>query len=55
MPNYKNVLNPGGELIMSGFYSDDLKAIQERATQIGLEFSRFKELDTWVAAVFTLK
>ncbi len=55
MPAYKSVLKPGGELIMSGFYREDLKAIQERATQIGLEFSRFKELESWVAAVFTLR
>ena len=55
MPAYKSVLKPGGELIMSGFYRDDLKAIQERAIQIRLEFSRFKELESWVAAVFTLR
>jgi ribosomal protein L11 methyltransferase len=55
MPAYKSVLKPGGELIMSGFYREDLKAIQERATQIGLEFSRFNELESWVAAVFTLR
>ena len=55
MPNYTKVLKSGGELIMSGFYTDDLEAIQKRAIESNLEFSRFAVKEKWVAAVFTSK
>jgi len=53
MPYYLRVMKPGGELIMSGFYNDDLAAIKQRASELGLQFSRFTEKEKWVAAVFT--
>lgn len=52
---YCKVLKQGGELIMSGFYTDDLEPIKERAIELGLQLSRFTENDKWVAAVFTSK
>ncbi len=55
MPEYKKVLNKGGELIMSGFYIDDLPTISERADELGLQFSSFTEKERWVAAKFTSK
>jgi len=55
MPRYAQVLNPGGELIMSGFYIADLHSIRERATELGLTFSRFNEINNWVAVTFTSK
>lgn len=55
MPQYCKVLKPGGELIMSGFYVDDIESIKERAIKFGLQFSRFSENEKWVAVVFTLK
>jgi len=55
MPHYCKVLKFGGELIMSGFYVDDLEPIRKRAIELGLEFSRFTEIQNWVAAVFTSK
>lgn len=55
MPKYCNVLKSGGELIMSGFYMEDIEPIKVRATTLGLQFMRFTENDNWVAVVFTLK
>ena len=55
MPQYCKVLNHGGELLMSGFYLDDLKLIKEQAEKLGLIFLRFTEKDKWVATVFTSK
>jgi ribosomal protein L11 methyltransferase len=55
MPQYRNVLNKGGELIMSGFYLDDLQCISERAAELGLQFDSFTEKERWVAAKFTSK
>jgi ribosomal protein L11 methyltransferase len=55
MPKYCKVLKHGGELIMSGFYIDDLVSIKERATELGLQFRNFTEKEKWIAAVFTSK
>ncbi len=55
MLRYCNALKTGGELIMSGFYKEDLEPIKKRATELGLELRRFTENAKWVAAVFTSK
>lgn len=48
---YAKVLNPGGKLIMSGFYTEDIPAIREESEKNGLEFNRFSEMDNWAAVV----
>jgi len=53
MPQYCKVLKYGGELLMSGFYFDDIKLIKEQADKLGLLFQRFTEKNKWVVAVFT--
>ena len=53
LPRYAKALERGGELIMSGFYVEDLAVIRERALELGLQFSRFAENENWVAAAFT--
>jgi len=55
MPQYCKVLKQDGELIMSGFYVDDLEPVKKRAIELGLQFIRFTENQKWVAAVFTSK
>ncbi len=55
IPQYFSALNKDGELIMSGFYLDDLECIKSRASEFGLQFTRFSEKETWVSAVFTWK
>lgn len=55
MPQYCKALKKGGELIMSGFYIEDLEPIKMRATELGLLFKTFTENERWIAAVFTSK
>lgn len=52
MPIYQSVLNPGGTLVMSGFYSEDIPAIKEKAESLGLTDSGFEVQNNWVAYSF---
>lgn len=52
MPAYEKVLLPGGILVMSGFYNEDLRDITEKAIAIGLKPAGFKTKNNWVAAAF---
>lgn len=52
MREYANCLNPGGELYMSGFYEEDIKAIKKEAAKYGLEYIGFEEKNSWVSAGF---
>ena len=54
MPVYRNVLRPGGELVMSGFYTTDLEAISEKAVSLGLKPVQTYERSSWCAARFKL-
>lgn len=49
IPAYAKVLNPGGKLVMSGFYKEDIPVILEKSEQNGLTFRHFSEKDNWVA------
>jgi len=50
---YSDMLNPGGFLIMSGFYEEDLPAIRDCASGNGLRFESYISKNRWVAARFT--
>lgn len=50
---YVSVLNSGGELYMSGFYTEDISVIQAECEKYGLSFDHFKEKNNWVAVKFT--
>jgi ribosomal protein L11 methyltransferase len=52
METYASVMNKGAEIVMSGFYTEDLTAIKEEAKLCGLAFKEFSEKNNWVAAVF---
>ena len=52
MPAYEKVMLPGGILVMSGFYNEDLRDITEKAIAIGLKPAGFKTKNNWVAAGF---
>ena len=51
---YAPALHPDGLLFMSGFYKDDIPAIEEECNRHGLTLSSFKEQEHWVA-VKTIK
>ena len=52
MPAYKAVLKPAGWLLLSGFYTEDLPIIRERAASLELDFVSHREKHNWVSAVF---
>ncbi|MBT0609055.1 50S ribosomal protein L11 methyltransferase [Aequorivita echinoideorum] len=54
MEAYKNSLNKGGALYLSGFYRDDLPIITECCNNLQLQFVENKEKNNWVAAKFIL-
>ncbi len=52
MKHYVARMNPGGELYMSGFYVDDIPAIQAEAERNGLHLSYHREKNRWAAVKF---
>ena len=52
MDKYVACLNNGGNLYMSGFYTEDIPVIKEKAESLGLKYEDFKEKNYWVAVKF---
>ena len=52
IPAYAQDLLPEGILLVSGFYLEDLPAIQERCREVGLTFVSYIERNNWVSAKF---
>lgn len=52
LPDYHKILNPGGDLLMSGFYLEDLEIIQKKCESVGFRFIRNFDKNRWVAARF---
>jgi len=52
LENYVNCLNPGGELLLSGFYSEDLDLIKSCCEKINLTFINNLIKKNWVATHF---
>ena len=50
---YGQILVPGGDLSLSGFYFEDLGMIQNACQREGFRFIRNLEKKNWVAAYFT--
>ena len=55
MPAYVYVLNDNGYLIMSGFYTEDIPVIREKAELLQLTYQSNKIKDNWTATVFHKK
>ncbi len=55
MEAYFSVLNDGGTLIMSGFYTEDIPDIKDKAESLGLQDAGFVEKNNWVAHSFIKK
>ncbi len=53
IPVYSSGLNQNGQLVVSGFFEEDLPVIRAKAEQSGLQFNSFSSKNKWVAAVFT--
>ena len=52
LPVYVQALNPGGTLLISGFYRSDLEDLQAAARALGLQPAGEREKDQWMAARF---
>jgi ribosomal protein L11 methyltransferase len=55
IPSYINSLNSGGKLIVSGFYVDDIPAIERAANEHDLYLKQYLEKDEWASLVFEEK
>lgn len=53
MPRYVERMNPGGTLLMSGFYVEDIPVLQAEAERLGLHFVHHRENNRWAALRFT--
>jgi ribosomal protein L11 methyltransferase len=51
MQHYADALNPGGLLLMSGFYSEDLPAVSSSAAQFSMPLLRSVLLNNWCASM----
>ena len=52
LPAYVAALNPGGTLLISGFYRSDLEDLREAALALGLQPADERQKDQWMAARF---
>jgi ribosomal protein L11 methyltransferase len=55
MEDYKNLLLPGGFLLLSGFYTSDVSDLLREANPLGLQEVRRDEKETWAALLLQLK
>jgi ribosomal protein L11 methyltransferase len=55
MKHYAKCMHKGSELLMSGFYVDDIPALQEEAAKHGLRFVHHKEKNRWAAVHFVME
>ena len=55
MAQYAACMHAGSELYMSGFYVQDIPAIQEKAESLGMEFIHHREKHNWAAVKFIMK
>jgi ribosomal protein L11 methyltransferase len=54
IPAYRESLNANGTLIMSGFYSEDLPLVADKASEAGLRLQSKRTENNWTAACFSL-
>lgn len=52
LPAYENVLKPGGQLYLSGFYTHDMPEVKEKADSLSLIDTGFNEKNKWVVYSF---
>ena len=55
MKAYAEVMHPGSEIYMSGFYVQDIPYLQEEAVKHRLKFQYHKEKDNWAAVKFVME
>lgn len=53
MDKYSDCLSEGGNLYMSGFYTEDIPLIESRANELGLKMNYFHEKNNWAVVKMT--
>ena len=54
MPSFRQKMAPGATLILSGFYTDDIPLLLEKAQTLGLKLEKQLEDQNWACLVLTL-
>ena len=54
IPTYVKCLKPGGNLFLSGFYSEDIDDISAKCAEVNLKFDKNLEKNNWVAVKYVL-
>jgi ribosomal protein L11 methyltransferase len=49
LPSYAAALNPGGQLLLSGFYVEDRQTLIDLGASLGLHYQEEREKERWVA------
>ena len=52
LPVYESVLQPGGKIYLSGFYTQDMPDVKKKAESLGLIETGFHEKNNWVVYAF---
>ena len=55
MPAYAACMKKGSELYISGFYTEDIPVLREKAESLGMEFVHHREKNNWAAVKFIMK
>lgn len=53
MESYATVLNPGGTLMLSGFYEHDVQSLQDKAETLGMRLVQQRSRNEWTALKLT--
>jgi ribosomal protein L11 methyltransferase len=51
IPQYEAVLNPGGLLLLSGFYTEDIPSINEKLNENSIQMIEYQEKNNWVTII----
>ena len=52
MAAYVEVMTPGAALLMSGFYTEDVPLLEDKARTLGLSFVDVRQKDNWACIAF---
>lgn len=55
MPAYAACMKKGSELYISGFYTEDIPVLREKAESLGMEYAHHREKHNWAAVKFIMK
>lgn len=52
MPIFKRMMNDNARLLISGFYTEDIDTLTDKATSIGLKVESCKNDNNWACIIF---